>query len=571
MGAANPTGAARHARHVLAFGDEPRNPISEILDLGDIDSVSETWDLLLKHVEVFTKIVSRFSEIHPYAKFACSVLTMAQKVIFAQQERDDKFRELIKITTDVFCFLNELKVAALEGHRQTIMLLTLQTTECAYFIRDYTKQKRSFIIRAAKNVISGDAIERKIAEYEKKFQDLKVAFRDGAALNIEIAVVRIAEQVDRIATAGELDDLPYAQGARFDLRKQCLLGTREELLEKIFEWVNNADVDTPRVLVLNGVAGSGKSAIAHSVSRRFNEMRRLGSSFFFLPDRPERSPDKLFSTITRDLADLDPQWKEALKQNIGARAVRNTSCVLEQFEEFIIKPAASSVYFGPVVIVIDALDATGDPSMRKDLVSLLSMRTADFPSNFRILITARPEPDICHAFNDQKGVHWWDIQKVVDKQSTLDDIADFFDSELSDFAGLKWSERYCRKMTTKSEGDFGWAAFACAFIKELGAAQPPSERMSQLLSRPKGITVDDEDVSDVDCQGSFAFFRDKLHIPHLGPGAHKPSNAHGNSHLNPHVALKDPGPGLGFPAPLLPSNGQGPHGPWYFPGSGHPY
>ena len=64
----------------------------------------------------------------------------------AQKERDDRFRELIKITSEVFSFFNDLKVAALEGHRQTIILLALQTTECAYFIRDYTKQ-RSFSAR----------------------------------------------------------------------------------------------------------------------------------------------------------------------------------------------------------------------------------------------------------------------------------------------------------------------------------------------------------------------------------------------------------------------------------------
>lgn len=60
-----------------------------------------------------------------------------------QKERDNRFRQLIKVISEVFSFLNELQVAALEGHRQTIKLLTLQTTECAYFIRDYTKKSFS--------------------------------------------------------------------------------------------------------------------------------------------------------------------------------------------------------------------------------------------------------------------------------------------------------------------------------------------------------------------------------------------------------------------------------------------
>jgi hypothetical protein len=132
----------------------------------------------------------------------------------AQNDRDNRFRQLIKVTSDTFLFLNTLKVSALEGHRQTIKLLTLQTTECAYFIRDYTKQK-SFskpnvtplserhlmhlsVIRAGTTLLSGGAINDKIAEYQKIFEDLKAAFRLGSALNTEITVMRIAEQLDRI-------------------------------------------------------------------------------------------------------------------------------------------------------------------------------------------------------------------------------------------------------------------------------------------------------------------------------------------------------------------------------------
>jgi hypothetical protein len=54
------------------------------------------------------------------------------------------------------------------------------------------------VIRAGSSLISGSAINDKIAEYEKKFGDLKAAFHHGSALNTEITVLRIAEQVDHI-------------------------------------------------------------------------------------------------------------------------------------------------------------------------------------------------------------------------------------------------------------------------------------------------------------------------------------------------------------------------------------
>ncbi|KAJ6586482.1 hypothetical protein DFH09DRAFT_1308502 [Mycena vulgaris] len=570
LGPAHPPGAETHARYAPGVDEMHTSilPAAKILGLEPIDSVSEIWDHLIEHVELFTKVVNRFSEIHPYAKFACSILTMAQKVAMAQNDFDDRFRELIKLTSEVYCLLNDLKLAALERHRQTIKLLTLQTAECAYFIRDYTKQK-SFIIRAATHSISGAAMEGKISQYEKKFQELKVAFRDGAALHTEITVLRIAEQVDRIMTAGELDDLPYAPGARFDLGKQCLSGTREGLLDKIFDWVNNGDVATPRVLVLTAGAGSGKSAVAHTVSRRFNELQRLGSSFFFISDDRDRRPDTLFSTITRDMADLDPEWKEALKQVIGLRAVRKTSSVLEQFQEFILKPASRPpLYFGPVVIVIDALDASGDLSARQALLSLLSSRTKELPSNFRILLTTRPESDICDAFSKCKDVVMWDLE---DELSSLNDITAFFTSELSGVTG--WTDRICHKLTAKSEGDFGWGVAACGFIKALGASQTPAERMSDLLSRPKASLFNEADYSNTESETAFASFREKLHLPHFGTSWHDEPNGHGHASmmfsriLHPHQDFQP-----AFPVPTFYSNGHeatereekyaGVHGPY---------
>jgi NB-ARC domain len=75
--------------------------------------------------------------------------------------------------------------------------------------------------------------------------------------------------------------MPYAEGARYHFDGGCLEGTREEMIDKICKWVNRDDDHVPRMLLLSGVAGSGKSAIAHTVAHRFDQVGRLGSSFFF--------------------------------------------------------------------------------------------------------------------------------------------------------------------------------------------------------------------------------------------------------------------------------------------------
>src|SRR5436189_2214521 len=100
--------------------------------------------------------------------------------------------------------------------------------------------------------------------------------------------------------------MPYAAGAKFNSEKECLPGTRTKIINDITDWVNNPEA--PRMCLLTGVAGSGKSSIANTLAHLFDELGRLGSSFCF--DRShaaERRPDNVFSTIARDLADLDPQ------------------------------------------------------------------------------------------------------------------------------------------------------------------------------------------------------------------------------------------------------------------------
>ncbi|KAJ7913248.1 hypothetical protein B0H13DRAFT_2005399 [Mycena leptocephala] len=444
-------------------------------------SFADTWDPLLSHVKQFTNLVQKFAEVHPYAKFAFSVLTAAFRVVIAQKERDDKFRRLIHVTTEVFDFLNRMRVADLDGHKQTMKMLALQTTECAYFIRDYTKHK-SFIVRVGASLLSGTELDGKIAEYERKFEQFRTAFRTNATLNIEIAVVRIAKRMDDIDKNLTLNDLPYAEGVRFNRRKQCLPGTREKILEKIVEWVN--DIGKSRVLVLSGDAGTGKSTIAHTISRMFDELNRLGSSFFF-PRDGSQPYQKLFSTITRDLADLESDWKAAALTKISqSRALRKTGSLLEQYEEFILKPAKNpQVYFGPVLIVIDALDASTHfkTDERDELLSLLFSRTTELPRNFRILITTRGDEDILDALERRQNVVWWRMADMLDDDSRAHDIATYFSKQLSGIPGVEWNEKRCGKLIAAAGGDFAWAVSTCAWVKAIDSEHNAADRLLEVL------------------------------------------------------------------------------------------
>jgi DNA polymerase III delta prime subunit len=125
-----------------------------------------------------------------------------------------------------------------------------------------------------------------------------------------------------------------------DTRKICLEGTRNEILNEITAWINNP-VDNTRVFWLHGNAGTGKSSIAHTIAYRFKKLGRLGSCYCLNRNEMAEQRDKnIFTTIARDLADRDKQMRRELVAAVHLdTSLKNTSDILQQWNELIMKPA----------------------------------------------------------------------------------------------------------------------------------------------------------------------------------------------------------------------------------------
>lgn len=408
---------------------------------------------------------------------------------------------------NTYSFVQEAQpMKKIESHGRIVALMAQQTTECAYFIRDYTLNKdfcRSPSIfhdevsslpslpgiRTLRNTFMSDT-DSKIKQYEDTFKELSMAFQDRAILQTRIIVSHIMDNLESLgeffhlepiysdgsydsALDIDLSDMPYAKGARFDPDKGCLPGTRENIIEEISQWINSSNEDVVyRVFFLTGVAGSGKSAIAHTIAQRFDRLRRLGSSYCNdRADQANRHPRNLLSTIALDVADLDCRWKMSLCNVVkGNRSLRTTLAATEQFEQFLLEPANALTTIGPIVIVIDALDESGDEMSRRALLDILSRRTSELPSNFRVLITARPEQDLLNAFNGYGHV-LCKYMDSIDERSNEADIALFIEGQLSGINDLEfeWPNKHWSHMLMKSsDGLFQWASTACRAIKDMG-------------------------------------------------------------------------------------------------------
>ena len=282
--------------------------------------------------------------------------------------------------------------------------------------------------------------------------------------------------------------MPYAFGARFQREKGCLPGTRESLLHDICDILNCPGEDAPRVCLLTGVAGSGKSVVAHSIAQLYYEQERLGSSYCFAStDVARRNPQNLFSTIARDLSDHDPQYKSALWGAVkGDRALRTSQSPLEQVEKLIIEPSKDLYAIGPLVIVVDALDESGDRASRRQLLSTISAKIVEnaFPTNLRFLITTRPEDDILTKLAPNDRI----VRKQMDDvppEIVDGDIEKFIYHSLCEYTQLESSMpdgEWCRLLVHHSQHLFQWASTACKFIQgDDDVGRDPRERLNELL------------------------------------------------------------------------------------------
>ncbi len=404
---------------------------------------------------------------------------------------------------DAFDFAHHedtLKSIKPQSEQARILTLMLQDVCCCCdFIQSYTRDSQfctsssSASLAFINVVFSGKRTLKNIAGGpEKKIKDLSDAlmkrredFLNQATISTEITAFQILDDLgrlsSRISDAGrsffmvsgftdlivvvELDakirEIPYGFGSRFSPDKGCLLGTRVAFLDFIVNWVN--DPTSERSLILFGQAGTGKSSIAHEIAHLFDKMHRLTSSFIFIRrEQSKLEAYRFFTTLARDLADRYPSFKTALgevvKDNTALRVGSRSYDTL--FESLILEPLKDLPIVGPILVAIDALDESGDTTGRTGLHTFLAKNLVRLPSNFRVVITSRPEHAIVSALMKAPSVKIKYMNDTELAAETHKDISTFLQRQLplDRFGG------YVEALAVKAEGLFQWAAVASELI-----------------------------------------------------------------------------------------------------------
>jgi len=275
-------------------------------------------------------------------------------------------------------------------------------------------------------------------------------------------------------------------GYRHGERKGCLRGTRETVLNEIESW--SKDFNKPPVFWLNGLAGTGKTTIAQTVSEWAFADGLLGASFFCSRDFADRSDlHFIFPTLAFQLAHKYPTFRSILVTLLQSDPDVAHESLCGQMTKLIVEPLRSTDV--STVIVIDALDECKDDEPSSAILSVLGRFFRQIP-RVKFFITGRPEPRIKTGFRLPLLVDSTDVFVLHDVHPALinDDIRLFLKHELSELARRRqiegWpSDDHVDLLCHRAAGLFVYAAATVKFLD--AKAQLPRGRLDAIADLPE--------------------------------------------------------------------------------------
>ncbi|KAF5328630.1 hypothetical protein D9619_011555 [Psilocybe cf. subviscida] len=255
----------------------------------------------------------------------------------------------------------------------------------------------------------------------------------------------------------------------------CLKGTRISILKTIREWATNPDPNQPPMFWLNGLAGIGKTTIAHTIASELDAAGLLGASFVFLrADDQLKDARLVFPTLAFQLAQFNSQFRTRLVEVLELDPDCGSRLLDLQFEKLILQPYSTMSLSAPVVLILDALDECDPEKLTSEMLRILHKNIQSVPF-LRVFITSRPEGYIRKALDlvDSTSPH----QKLVlhediHAEEVEHDIRLFLrtrlqeirDERLNDTSDCWPSEDDLEKLVEQSGRLFVYAATAVRFI-----------------------------------------------------------------------------------------------------------
>ena len=289
-----------------------------------------------------------------------------------------------------------------------------------------------------------------------------------------------------------------------DLKREvCTNGTRVKILEEITKWANDYSLASPRVFWLTGQAGSGKTTIAYTIAKRFeesgniNQYTILGGNFICSRQFQEtQDQNRILPTIAYQLAHKCKSYANALHVTDKFDAVNHD--VSSQMKDLLVGPwqlseatrhpdqpppyqfVNSSIHY---LIVIDALDEikdNGGSAFLRDL--LMAIGKYDLRS-LKFLVTSRSDPNMAAlyvSFASFAPVAVCRLQEVPIEE-VKSDIETYLKTQLPELAG---SPGFA-ELGQRADGLFIYAASVVKFLTphDLITVKEQTKMLNDFLSK----------------------------------------------------------------------------------------
>ncbi|KAF5330196.1 hypothetical protein D9611_010572 [Ephemerocybe angulata] len=315
---------------------------------------------------------------------------------------------------------------------------------------------------------------------------------NGALCNVEGAIEFLWKS-ELLKKLGSIDGGEYNNPER---GSECVPGTRLSLLSMLLAWAE--DQLSPHLFWLNGLAGTGKTAVAKTLCSKLKERGLLGATHFCTIKESElRNVYLIIPTLAKILAQENPKFGAALQQILADDgSCRNPTKMQlkDQYAKFILRPAEQA--FRPdeiVVLCVDALDECDD---KEAIEGFLSAILSQAPTtSIKFFLTSRPERALRQPFKKFDSTQHKSLRlHEIDAKDVHADITLFLDNyfkrnpEIYEQYRQNWPPPEIEKIADYSGNLFIVASTAIKYITSsntscLDRFQEFTQRTSDLKSK----------------------------------------------------------------------------------------
>ncbi|KAF4565460.1 POC1 centriolar protein A [Pleurotus pulmonarius] len=429
-----------------------------LTSIDDLPPINTIFLTAFANVKRFIGVGKALSELATPVKVIIGLVEVIASECDGYVKRRESVTGLLQAVGDACTLVADWDNREQDQHRQkqieVYQYVFPAVYQCLYFVASLSPKK----IAANQHDLEGE-----IRKLQGQLGTIMERLEHSQTLDMEKMLSDILHIGIKIEDKLFVDSIPRADDAGLDPSKSCAHGTREAIRTHIQEWaILPGD---QRALLLYGVAGKGKSAIIHTVSRALaNVQLSLANVAFFAFNRSaaNRSIDKLVLTWAWGLASRDPHYLRYLR-TLDMEQVKG-SPLDNQVEDLLIKGLKHADSRRPIVLVIDALDECPQLRSLLDLLDQIFLSSSDLPQHCRFLFTCRPNQDILAQLDRPSliapisldGEQWLAVEDIHIfvhlKLGKWQDVADLVDDVTHAAEGLfQCAALLCNELTMGSQ------------------------------------------------------------------------------------------------------------------------